>query len=90
MHFPMNEDIIKRIDELMRVQQHILLKLNSFDIYRKSLITNWYDSADIKRLLNISTATLFRLRRSKTIQSAKISGKWYYRLPDFEEFKYNG
>lgn len=82
----MNEEIIKRIDQLMRVQDHILVALSSLTSKETTMPMEWYDSADIKRMLNISSATLFRLRKSKTIQAAKISGKWFYKLPDFNKF----
>ena len=38
----------------------------------------YYDSADIKRLLNISDSTLHRIRKSRKIPYVKIGNKIFY------------
>ncbi|MCF2218695.1 MULTISPECIES: helix-turn-helix domain-containing protein [Chryseobacterium] len=38
----------------------------------------YYDSADVKRLLKISDSTLFRIRKSQNIPHVKIGKKIYY------------
>ncbi|MFZ4928926.1 helix-turn-helix domain-containing protein [Chryseobacterium sp. Mn2064] len=38
----------------------------------------YYDSADVKRLLNISDSTLHRIRKSKKIPHVKIGNKIFY------------
>jgi hypothetical protein len=38
----------------------------------------YYDSADVKRLLNISDSTLFRIRKSHNIPYVKIGRKIFY------------
>ncbi|WEK70981.1 MAG: helix-turn-helix domain-containing protein [Candidatus Chryseobacterium colombiense] len=38
----------------------------------------FYDSADVKRLLNISDSTLFRIRKSQHIPYVKIGRKIFY------------
>ncbi|MCE3074676.1 helix-turn-helix domain-containing protein [Chryseobacterium gwangjuense] len=38
----------------------------------------YYDSADVKRLLNISDSTLFRIRKSRNIPYVKIGRKIFY------------
>ena len=47
---------------------------------RKNQITesHYYDSADVKRLLNISDSTLFRIRKSENIPHIKIGRKIFY------------
>ncbi|MGG7469402.1 helix-turn-helix domain-containing protein [Chryseobacterium arthrosphaerae] len=38
----------------------------------------YYDSADVKRLLNISDSTLHRIRKSEKIPYIKIGNKIFY------------
>lgn len=38
----------------------------------------FYDSADVKRLLNISDSTLFRIRKARSIPHFKIGKKIFY------------
>jgi hypothetical protein len=38
----------------------------------------YYDSADVKRLLNISDSTLFRIRKSQHIPHIRIGKKIFY------------
>lgn len=40
--------------------------------------SGYYDSADVKQLLNISDRTLHRLRKSKAIPFVKIGRKIFY------------
>lgn len=40
--------------------------------------TEYYDSADVKRLLNISDSTLFRIRKAQLIPHIKIGKKIFY------------
>jgi hypothetical protein len=43
----------------------------------------WLDNQDIMQKLHISPRTLRRRRLDGSIQSTRIKGKFYYRLPDF-------
>jgi len=47
---------------------------------RKNQINDsqYYDNADVKRLLNISDSTLFRIRKSGSIPYVKIGKKIFY------------
>jgi Helix-turn-helix domain len=38
----------------------------------------YYDSADVKRMLNISDSTLFRIRKSQSIPHVRIGRKIFY------------
>ena len=38
----------------------------------------YYDSADVKRLMNISDSTLHRIRKSQKIPHVKIGNKIFY------------
>jgi len=40
--------------------------------------SGYYDSADVKRLLNISDRTLHRLRKSKAVPYVRIGRKIFY------------
>ena len=40
--------------------------------------SKYYDSADIKRLLNISDSTLLRIRKSQNIPHVRIGRKIFY------------
>ena len=44
----------------------------------RSMETEYYDSADVKRLLNISDSTLFRIRKAQLIPHIKIGKKIFY------------
>ena len=61
---------------------HTVLDIFSeiLDTLRKKQIADsqYYDSADVKRLLNISDSTLFRIRKSQNIPHIKIGKKIYY------------
>jgi hypothetical protein len=80
----MNQEILSRIDELLSLQKNMLAALYSLREKPSISDLDWYDSTDIKRLLHISDSTLFRMRRSASIRSVKISGKWFYKIPDFD------
>ena len=44
----------------------------------KNNVSLFYDSADVKRLLNISDSTLFPIRKSQDIPYVKIGRKNFY------------
>ena len=44
-----------------------------------------FDNADVKRYLNISDSTLYRLRTQKAIPFIKIGKKYYYPRLFFEQ-----
>ena len=45
---------------------------------KESCSSGYYDSADVKQLLNISDRTLHRLRKSKAVPYVKIGRKIFY------------
>ncbi|WP_052248486.1 helix-turn-helix domain-containing protein [Chryseobacterium taiwanense] len=47
--------------------------------------SQYYDSADVKRLLNISDSTLFRIRKSQNIPYVKIGRKIFYPKSFFKD-----
>lgn len=67
-------------DALKKVSQHVS---NKKVIYRKDL-SLWYDNAEVKSVLNISSKTLQRRRENQQIPFKKIGGKYYYPRAYFE------
>lgn len=43
----------------------------------------WFDTAGLMAKLNISSRTIYRLRKSGAVSSKQLSGKWYYKIPEF-------
>ena len=50
----------------------------------------WLKNADVRRLLNISSNTVQRLRISGKLKSSKLGGVHYYRLEDIEKLLESG
>ena len=49
----------------------------------------WLRNAEVKKILNISSNTIQRLRISGKLRSTKIGGIHYYRYSDIEEMMNN-
>ncbi|WES99439.1 helix-turn-helix domain-containing protein [Chryseobacterium arthrosphaerae] len=64
---PYPHDLLALLSEIL----HILQKKESDHF-------PYYDSADVKRLLNISDSTLHRIRKSEKIPYVKIGNKIFY------------
>lgn len=52
--------------------------------------SGYYDSADVKQLLNISDRTLYRLRKSKAVPYVRIGRKIFYPKSFFNGQSYGG
>lgn len=50
----------------------------------------WLKNSDVKKLLNISSNTIQRLRISGKLKSSKIGGVHYYRYEDIEALLLSG
>lgn len=50
----------------------------------------WLKNSDVKRLLNVSSNTVQRLRIGGKLKSSKVGGIHYYRLEDIEKLLENG
>jgi len=61
-------------EKMAFILNQILQRLN--DNAQKDV--QYYDNADLKRLLHVSDSTLHRMRKSKDIPYRKIRGKIYY------------
>lgn len=73
----MYTDILHKLDQVLAIQQKILGVVNTLKAQTPKQ-EEWLDNADMKQLLKISDATLYRLRKRKQLLSKKIGGKWYY------------
>lgn len=62
------------VSDMIDILQMILQRLNQ----QSSQALQYYDSADVKQLLNISDSTLYRMRKVKEIPFFKIGKKIYY------------
>ncbi|WP_260392634.1 helix-turn-helix domain-containing protein [Empedobacter brevis] len=84
--------ILLKLSELRRTQNTYFFTQkekdsNELKLLLVELITNiqptdkdhgFYDSADLKSLLNVSDKTLYRMRRNKTIPCFKLGKKYFY------------
>ncbi|UPQ76753.1 helix-turn-helix domain-containing protein [Chryseobacterium nepalense] len=71
-HPPFHHDELMNI--IIEIFSEILLTLEK----SKNNEVQYYDSADVKRLLNISDSTLFRIRKSQKIPYVRIGRKIFY------------
>ena len=72
------------LKELLRIFSELLAHLKK----SKQQESPYYDSADIKRMLNISDSTLHRIRKSEKIPYFRIGRKIFYPKSVFnDDFK---
>lgn len=71
-------EILKHLEVLIGIQQKMLALLATGAEGKVLAQEELLDSTDIKKLLHISSSTLYRLRKSKQVKSKLIAGKWYY------------
>ncbi|MNK46505.1 hypothetical protein D3C87_652900 [compost metagenome] len=72
----MQKELFKYLDTIVALQQQLLDALLGAKPFSQD--EEWLDNADMKQLLKISDATLYRLRKSEQLLSKKIGGKWFY------------
>lgn len=53
------------------------------------LIKPWLKNSEVKKLLNISSNTVQRLRIAGKLHSSKVGGSYYYRYEDIEKLMSN-
>jgi len=79
-----SEEADEYLKELLRVFSEILAQVKK----SKQQESPYYDSADIKRMLNISDSTLHRIRKSEKIPYFRIGRKIFYPKSVFnDDFK---
>lgn len=67
------------IDELQQFKADILREISIILKSQHQLPTNkWLKSAEVKKLLKVSTGTLQNLRRNGTLPHTRIGGTLYY------------
>ncbi|MFV0144455.1 helix-turn-helix domain-containing protein [Empedobacter falsenii] len=63
------------------------MKLLLLELQRTLLLLRenqkFYDNADLKRLLNVSDRTLYRMRKMNKIPYFKVGNKYYYPMQFF-------
>lgn len=72
----MQKELFKYLDTIVQLQQALLAAF--LEIKPTEEKEEWLDNADMKQLLKISDATLYRLRKRGQLLSRKIGGKWFY------------
>ncbi|MFV0209743.1 helix-turn-helix domain-containing protein [Empedobacter falsenii] len=65
------------------------MKLLLLELQRTLLLLRenqkFYDNADLKRLLNVSDKTLYRMRKTNKIPYIKFGNKFYYPMQFFNQ-----
>lgn len=65
------------------------MKLLLLELQRTLLLLRenqkFYDNADLKRLLNVSDKTLYRMRKMNKIPYFKVGNKYYYPMQFFKQ-----
>ncbi|RZJ17798.1 MAG: DNA-binding protein, partial [Acinetobacter sp.] len=75
---PMYAELLKNLETLIGIQRKMLALLANGAMATSPAQDELLDSTDIKKLLHISSSTLYRLRKSKQLKCKLIAGKWYY------------
>jgi len=72
----------KSILVIVKVLQDIKVLLERWEAARESVVVQdavvWIDASDVKRLLNVSDATIYRRRAEGAWVCKKVGGKWFY------------
>jgi hypothetical protein len=71
-------EILKHLEVLIGIQQKMLALLATEAEGNALAQEELLDSTDIKKMLHISSSTLYRLRKNKQVKCKLIAGKWYY------------
>lgn len=71
----------KQIAELIAVLKDFLLCIKA---YRPQDENIYYDNSDLKKILNVSDSSLYRMRKAGEIPFKKILGRIYYRKSHFK------
>lgn len=72
----MSKELFQYLETLVALHRQLLAAL--LNKAPTAAEETWLDNADVKQLLKISDATLYRLRKSKQLPTRKIGGKCYY------------
>ena len=70
----------KKLTELIAVIKEFLERPNANRSQEDSL---YYDNADLKRVMNLSDSSLYRMRKKGVLPFLKFLGKIYYRKSFF-------
>jgi len=85
----MGPEVITR-DDLKKFRLQLLHDLRQMlELKEAKLIKPWLKNSEVKKLLNISSNTIQRLRISGKLRSSKVGGIHYYRYDDIEKLLNN-
>ncbi|NCI48995.1 helix-turn-helix domain-containing protein [Sediminibacterium roseum] len=76
-----NEIATKADIEILRKEIHELKSVFEKSAPEKKILR----SANVREMLNISDATLQRLRTSGTLPAKKVNGTWFYELDNIKK-----
>lgn len=77
----MTNEIFNRLEKILELLLKILFHLEQQKCTEND---EWLDSAELKQRLKISDKTVYRMRKSGVVSAKQLSGKWYYKLPEFK------
>lgn len=81
----MNINIVTK-EDLEIFKEELFQKINELVLVKSGTIEKkWLKSADVKKILKISSGTLQNLRINETLNSKKIGGTHYYKSEDIEK-----
>jgi len=73
---------LKSILVIVKILQDIKVLLERWEASRDAVVVldagAWIDASDVKRLLNVSDATIYRRRAEGAWVCRKVGGKWFY------------
>jgi hypothetical protein len=75
------EDLQEFRSQLMNDLKQLLFQRETKTVFEKP----WLRNAEVKKLLNISSNTIQRLRIAGKLQSSKLGGIHYYRYEDIQQ-----
>lgn len=79
----MNIEVITK-EDLQALRRELLEDLKQILTVSRTEPKKWLKSADVRKMLNISSGTLQNLRVSGHLKPNKIGGSFYYALGDIE------
>jgi len=85
----MGQEVITR-DDLKEFRMQLLNDLRQMlESKEDKLIKPWLKNSEVRKLLNISSNTIQRLRIAGKLRSSKVGGVHYYRFEDIEKLLNN-
>lgn len=77
-------------DDLQQFRNDLLNEIRTLLRLVPEKPKEWIKSAEVRKLLKISSGTLINLRISGQLKFSKVGGTYYYRYPDLVKLIENG